>query len=210
MQIPPGATYRTILVYAKDILTDLGKTGLVAANITASYIRVETDNDVTITAITEADLTALTDAHSDGGWFPVDATNAPGLYRFDLPDGVFTSGAWEAAITIIDAGSNNFEIAPTRIELDTSDLPRKNTALSNIEFLMVDATDFATPETGLTVSGTRSLDGGAFAAVDGTIAEVANGIYQFDAVAADMNGGIVTFRFAATGAADTFVTIRTQ
>src|SRR3990167_416648 len=117
MQIPPGSTDRTILVFARDISTGLGKTGLVAANITASYTRVETDNDVTITAITESDLAALTDAHADGGWFPVDATNAKGLYRFDLPDGVFTAGAWEAAITIQDAGSNNFEIAPTRIEL---------------------------------------------------------------------------------------------
>ena len=89
-------------------------------------------------------------------------------------------------------------------------VPRKNVALSNIEFLMVDATDFTTPETGLTVSGTRSIDGGAFAAVSGTIAEVANGIYQFDAAAADMNADIVTFRFTATGAADRFITIRTS
>jgi hypothetical protein len=88
-------------------------------------------------------------------------------------------------------------------------MPPKNVALSDIEFLMVDATDFATPEPGLTVSGTRSLDGGAFGAVTGTIAEVANGIYQFDASAADMNGTIITFRFTATGAADRFLTIRT-
>lgn len=89
-------------------------------------------------------------------------------------------------------------------------LPAKNTALSDVEFLMVDETDFTTPETGLTVAGTRSIDGGAFAAVTGTIAEVANGIYQIDASAADMNAGIVTFRFTATGAADRFLTIRTS
>ena len=89
-------------------------------------------------------------------------------------------------------------------------IPKKNEALSDIEFLMVDGTDFATPETGLTVSGTRSIDGGAFAAVSGTIAEVGNGIYQFDAAAADMNGSIITFRFTATGAAATFITLRTR
>lgn len=98
----------------------------------------------------------------------------------------------------------------TKLVIDTSALvPAKNVALSNIEFLMVDATDFATPETGLTVSGTRSIDGAAFGAVTGTIAEVTNGIYQLDASQADMNGTIITFRFTATGAADRFLTIRT-
>lgn len=119
MIIAPASTDRTILVFARDIISGLGKTGLVAASINASYTRAETDNDVTIAQITETNLTALTDAHSDGGWYPVDATNAPGLYRFDLPDAVCAAGAWEAVVTIIDAGVNNFEIAPTRIELKT-------------------------------------------------------------------------------------------
>lgn len=87
--------------------------------------------------------------------------------------------------------------------------PQINTAFNNIEFLMVDDDDHVTPKTGLTVSGHKSLDGGAFAVVAGTIAEVANGIYQFDASAADMNGAIVTFRFSATDADDTFITIKT-
>lgn len=85
----------------------------------------------------------------------------------------------------------------------------RNVALSNLEFLMVDSTDHVTPKTGLTISGTRSIDGGAFGAVTGTFAEVANGIYQFDATAADMNGGIITFRFTGTAADDTFVTVKT-
>lgn len=89
-------------------------------------------------------------------------------------------------------------------------VPRKNVALSDLEFLMVDATDFTTPVIGLTLAGTRSIDGGAFAVVAGTIAEVANGIYQFDATAADMNGSIITFRFTATGAADRYITLRTS
>lgn len=87
---------------------------------------------------------------------------------------------------------------------------KKNTALSNFEFLMVDETDHVTPETGVTVSGYRSIDGGGFAAVDGEIAEVGNGIYQFDAAAADVNGDIITWRFSGSGCADTFVTIKTR
>jgi hypothetical protein len=81
-------------------------------------------------------------------------------------------------------------------------------AMSNLEFLMVDSTT-KDPSTGLTVTGEKSIDGGAFAAVTGTIAEVGNGIYQFDASAADMNGEIITFRFSSAGADDTFITYKT-
>ncbi len=93
-------------------------------------------------------------------------------------------------------------------QITDSILVPTNTAFSNIEFLMVDDTN-QDPATGLTVSGTRSIDGSAFASVSGTIAEVGNGIYQFDASAADMNGTIITFRFTAAAAEDTFVTIKT-
>lgn len=87
--------------------------------------------------------------------------------------------------------------------------PLINTAFNDLTFLMVDETDFATPETGLTVSGTVSKNGGAFGSITGSIAEIANGIYQADLSAADMNGAMLIFRFTATGAADTFVTIKT-
>lgn len=86
---------------------------------------------------------------------------------------------------------------------------KKNTALSNFEFLMVLSSDHVTPATGLTVTGQRSIDGGAFTGVTGTIAEVSNGIYQFDAVAADTNGDLISWRFSSATADDTFVTFKT-
>jgi hypothetical protein len=94
-------------------------------------------------------------------------------------------------------------------------LPTQNATFDNLEFLFVAASDGRTPVTGATGTGvTRSIDGGAFGAGTGTLAEVGNGIYQYDASAADMNGGIITFRFTATGGTpgapdDTFVTIMT-
>jgi hypothetical protein len=86
--------------------------------------------------------------------------------------------------------------------------PKKNTALPNIPVPMVDTS--GDPATGLTVSGYRSIDGGAFAAVGGSIAELSNGVYHFDALAADLNGDFIIFRFTATGAKDGFLTIRTS
>ena len=86
--------------------------------------------------------------------------------------------------------------------------PQVNTALANLTFEMYDSTNH-NPTASLTVTGQRSLDGGAYAAVTGTIAEVANGTYQIDAAAADMNGALIVFRFSAAGADDTFVHVKT-
>ncbi len=91
-----------------------------------------------------------------------------------------------------------------------ADSIQKNAAYSNFEFLMVLTSDHVTPATGLTVTGERSIDGGAFSAVSGTIAEISNGIYQFDALAADTNGGVITWRFSEATADDTFVTFNTS
>lgn len=84
---------------------------------------------------------------------------------------------------------------------------KKNVALSNFPFLMTDSTNH-NPATGLTVTGTRSIDGGAFGA--GTIAnmtEVSSGVYQCDLGAGDLNGDTVILRFTASGADDLLITI---
>jgi hypothetical protein len=86
---------------------------------------------------------------------------------------------------------------------------QKNTANSDITFLMVDDTDHVTAKTGLSLTGTRSIDGGSFGAITGTTAEISSGIYQFDASAADMNGDKIIFRFTGTAADDVFIPIKT-
>ena len=84
---------------------------------------------------------------------------------------------------------------------------KKNTAIANFPFLMTDSTNH-NPVTGLTVTGTRSIDGAAFGA--GTIAnmtEVASGVYQCDLGAGDLNGDTIILRFTASGADDLLITI---
>ena len=122
MLIPPGSTDRSIDIYIEDAITGLGKTGILAANITCYFSRMETDNDCTVTQLTLSDLSALTDAHSDGGWIAKSATNMPGNYRLDLSDAVCATGAWTAVVHFNDAGTNNLKVQPTLIELkeDTS------------------------------------------------------------------------------------------
>ena len=113
-EVKQGQTDYSVLILIRD--TDgAPKTGLVfnSAGIDVCYTRVETDNDVVLTAGAPVDLVtpALTDPHLDWGFLQVDATNAPGVYRLDLPDAVFASGAWSAIVSLICTGCD-----PTHIE----------------------------------------------------------------------------------------------
>jgi hypothetical protein len=100
-----GTTDRTILVFIPDSAqTDgSGATGLDSSDLTVSYTRVETDNDVVVTDVTSSlsDLSALTDAHTDWGLKEVSNTLAPGLYRLDIADAVFATGAWYAVVYVM-------------------------------------------------------------------------------------------------------------
>lgn len=74
---------------------------------------------------------------------------------------------------------------------------RKNTA-GTITFAMIDAATGA-GTAGLTVTGVRSIDGGAQAAVTGTFTSLGGGQYKFAAAAGDLNGNNIGFLFTATG-----------
>jgi hypothetical protein len=102
-------------------------------------------------------------------------------------------------------GTGEISLSSGRVAVQTG--IRKNTALANFPFLMTDSTNH-NPATGLTVTGTRSIDGGAFGA--GTIAnmtEVASGVYQCDLGAGDLNGDTIILRFTASGADDLLITL---
>ena len=135
--------------------------------------------------------------------------------RMDSDVAVIQAAVIAAATFAADAVDANALATDAVQEIARAILPQINTAFSDIEFLFVAASDHVTPVTGATGTGvTRSIDGGAFGAGTGTLAEVGDGIYQYDASAADMNGAIITFRFTASGGTpgapdDRFLTIIT-
>lgn len=86
---------------------------------------------------------------------------------------------------------------------------KKNTALTKFQFLMTDSTNH-NPVTGLSVSGYVSKDGGAFSALADAVTEVANGTYEVDVSATEMNANNVTLRFTAAASDDLVVTLRTD
>jgi len=99
------------------------------------------------------------------------------------------------------------------IKVKTDTLPVgiiKNQAFNNFEFLMVLSSDHVTGAPGLTVSATRSLDGGVFGATANAPTEVSSGVYKIDLAASDLNADSVTFLFTAATADGRFITVITQ
>jgi hypothetical protein len=182
--------------------------------------------DATAVATDAIDADAIADNAINAGAIAADAITAAKVADGTIDAATFAAGAINAAAIAtgaIDADAiaadaiGSSELADTAAQKIRDEiLPTQNAAFNNIQFLFVDSTDHVTPVTGAgTMAVTRSIDGAAFGAGGGTgPAEIGNGIYQYDASAGDMNGGVITFRFTATTGTpnapdDTFVTIVT-
>lgn len=106
LTIPKDSTSRIEYVFIRDssLSTGLGLTGLVfnTASLAASYARAGAAR-VAITLATQT----VTGGFSSGGFVEVDATNMPGLYRFDPPDAAFATGVDHVVIML--KGASNME-----------------------------------------------------------------------------------------------------
>jgi hypothetical protein len=74
---------------------------------------------------------------------------------------------------------------------------------------MVDKTDFATPETGISPSGVIRKDGGASAAITNTVSELTNGYYVLTLTNSETNADMIQLRFhdSAASCATQFVVL---
>lgn len=81
-------------------------TAVAAGAVIATYWRPgAAPVDIAVSA-----LGAIDAAHTEGGWFEVDATKRPGEYRFDLPDAVLAAGAPWVDISVRTATSRTFHV----------------------------------------------------------------------------------------------------
>lgn len=95
-EVYKGAASQTQYVVLRSSTTGLSVTGKVFGDITGSYTR----NRAARTAITMATLASASAAWSSGGLIEVDATNTPGLYRFDIPDAAFATGVDKVIVSL--------------------------------------------------------------------------------------------------------------
>lgn len=140
----PGSVDVTLFFKLRDSVTGIEKTGLAwnTSGLVASYTRTRGTN----ATITLASLASTSAAHSDGGFIEVNATNAPGLYRLDLPDAVCATGAANAAVSIKLTGTILAEAA--LILLDQTDSVLGAGSVSN-------TITINNSSTGLPISGAR-------------------------------------------------------
>lgn len=83
-----NAKKQSLYFVLTDSTTGARKTGVAAASVTASYTR---DKAADVQQVVAA-LATPQAAWAPGGWAEIDATNCPGLYRFDCPDAAFAYG----------------------------------------------------------------------------------------------------------------------
>lgn len=186
----------------------------VATPATAGIAEVNVKN---INNVSSSSVTTV--SANQGTTQPVNFTGTAGsaLVKSDMVD---IAGAAVSATTA-QLGTNLVNIAGSAVSTSTAQLGvnvvavgsgaaniYKNKALAGFPFLMTDATTHA-PKTGLTVTGTVSIGGGAFGALTNAVAEISSGWYKVDLAAADLNGDTIALRFTATGADDTDITIVT-
>jgi hypothetical protein len=177
-----------------------------ATRIDASLLNTLSGHDPGATLVKVADLPAPPSAASIADAV-LDESGAghTGLIATQLDAAISTRTKPSDTQSAVTSVTNPVTIASGQI------FTKKNTALNNIEFLMVLAIDGKTAATGKTVVVQRSIDGGAFAnAVNTPATEVSDGIYKINAAASDMNGTVITFKCTEASCETRFFTIFTQ
>jgi hypothetical protein len=130
--------------------------------------------------------------------------------KIDASVGAYASGQDPATLILVTPANKLATDASGYVTEVSVDGIKKNTALNNFMFLMVDSTDHVTGKTGLTVTAERSIDGAAFAACANAVTEVSAGIYKINLAATDLNGDVITLKFTGTAADARMVTIKTN
>ena len=216
---PAGASVSADMAAVKTdtafILSDTGTDGVVvaAASKTGYSLTQSFPANFASLSITVGGLVDITQAAADKVWGTITRILTAGT-NIALAKGIGVTGFNDISVANIEATTVLAKEATlTAIKAKTDALPegiKKNTLFNNFEFLMVDSTDNKTGKTGLTITATRSIDGGVFAACANAATEVASGIYKINLAASDLNGDMITFKFSAATANDRLVTIKTS
>jgi hypothetical protein len=97
MIVKKGSTNVTTYFVLRLAATGVEATGLTIANVDLQYVR----SGVAPSAKVDATALAATDtAHTDNFGIEIDATDQPGLYRFDWPDAAFATGVPEVILSV--------------------------------------------------------------------------------------------------------------
>jgi hypothetical protein len=97
MNVTGGSTDVSTFFMMRLSATGVHATGLTIANFSMQYTRT---GDTPAAHAHPTALAAANTAHTDERAIEVDATNSPGLYRFDWPDAAFAAGVKQVALYV--------------------------------------------------------------------------------------------------------------
>lgn len=112
MIVPGGSTDITTFFSMRLAATGLEATGLTISDFDMQYTRTRETPTAKVDAVA---LAATNTAHTDNRGIEIDATDQPGLYRFDWPDAAFAAGAKEVILSIKHASCITEHL---RVEID--------------------------------------------------------------------------------------------
>jgi hypothetical protein len=211
LSLKAGTTSQTLYVFLQDSAsaTGAGKTGLAfnTAGLTCYYVRPR----AAAAAVTLATQT-VTGAWSSGGFVEVDATNAPGLYRFDPPDAACAAGAADVVFFFKGTG-----VAPllAEVELTATDNQNATTGgLGNLDAAVSSRSSYAGGDTAGTTTLLARLTSGRAANLDNLDAAVstrstlaAAGVWDLATTGHTAAGTFGSAMNAAGGAGDPWATL---
>jgi hypothetical protein len=138
----------------------------------------------------------------------VSSVNISGVPLVDIGafggTGLTFSGAFPEVAVATNLDKTGYSLLASQITV------KKDTALAGFTFPMFSTVPPGGLTTGLSVTASRSIDGGSVAGTTNAVSEVGSGIYKINLSAADLNGNSITFLFTASGALDAAITIVTQ
>lgn len=189
------------------VSTRLATAGYTAAP-TAAQNRIEMDTNSTKLAHLDADVSSRL------------ATAG-----YTAPDNASASSAASSAATAATQATNAASqttaanirtavgLAAANLDSQLGAIPttfrlKKNTAFSGFSLVMFNTSGVAA--TGKTVSGSVSIDGGAFGTLTNSVSEIGSGAYKVNLAAADTNGNDLLFLFTATDCKPLFLKVITQ
>lgn len=148
-------TSKTIYLPIKDSTTFLGKTALAfgTGGLIIGYTRSRAAF-VQITLITQT----VTGAYASGGFVKVDDTNAPGLYRLDLPNAALATGVDSLTVTWTGAGTQEGEVQVDLTDYDPNQVDKTGFSLSSAAILAIWEQAFSALTTAGTI-GKKLTDG---------------------------------------------------
>lgn len=199
-----GTTSKSVYIYVQDTRSgaNAGLTGLAynTSGLVGYYAREGATGGTSITL-----ATSTLGTWTSGAFKEVDATNMPGVYEVGIPDAALAAGANH--VVIMYRGAANMAQVVLEIELNGVENPfQRGVAFSNFTFMMFGTN--GDPQTGVTVSAERSLDGAAFASCTNSVTEIGSGWYKINLAAGDLAGTTnVALKFTGAGCKQTNVTI---